>query len=653
MGSLVIGSTTLTSDQGTSPAGTSVTERFDQAQAYADEAWNESWEFLEQLRNQQYPVNWEAIDYETLDLMGLDGLSMSQPAQPDIDSEIAIGMPSFTQQAPSMPDVSIASETVPAMNIADPQFDIPQAPTDDFPGFGENAPSDSAISFPTAPSIDLPPVPQLSDVSIPSPPEFNIVAFEGSLPSVDITPPEPTFRYDEQYYGSDIKDALADKLLTDIHEGGSGLDEQTEQAIYDRAVSRQQMEEERAYNEALAYWSERGFTMPPGALAGQLMEVSAHIAQTREDLNNDILVQQSKLAQENTHFTLTAAIDNEKALMQLHNQVQQRAFEVAKYTVEAAVAIYGIKVEAYKAQVETYKAMAQVYEARIRVEIAKAELYKAQIEAVKARVDIDRARIDAYQAQVQSIAILIDMYKAQMQTAQIQAEVDRIRVQAYGARVEAYRARIQAITAKYQAYGYQIEGEVAKAQMFKAQVDAYTAQVQAYKARADVDVSRAQVAVELNRGQVDSYKAAIDQYRAQVQAAIAQAETRVKIEQLDVSVYESQVRQYQAELDATVKAYAARVDELRSKQELQIKEADIATRSVLAQYEMVTESIRSAAKVAGQLAASALASVSASADISHRESRSDSRSDSSTVNQSGSSNVSRNYSESTTTIIND
>ena len=616
----------LTAPQLLSESGVLVKDRFQQAEDYADEAWREAWALLDQLRQLEYPIEWTPSDVTDIDLMGLDGLAMTVPTAPSIDTDIAIAMPSFTGEVPTLTEIDISTDEPPAMNVPDPGFNLPDAPDDDFPVFSENAPQLSDISYPTKPTVDIPAVPQLTAISIPSPPDFNIADFEATMPTTDLTAPEPTFTFTESLYDSSVLQELKSKLLEDLQNGGSGLDEETEQAIYDRATSRLATDEQRVYDEALEFWSARGWTLPPGPLAGQIAEASATILRSREDLNNDILIQQSKLAQENTHFIITSSLQNEKQLMDLHNNVQQRAFEVAKFTVEAAVMIYGIKVEAYKAQLEAYKAAAEVYKAKIQVEIAKAELYKAQIQGIMAVVEVDKARIEAYQAQIQGITILIELYKAEMEGAQIRAEVDKTRIQSFGALVDAYRTQVQAVTAKYEAYRYQVEGETAKAEMYKAQVGAYEAQVGAYKARADVDVSRAQVQVELNRGRVDSFRAQIDMFRSQIEAAIAQVEADVKVEGLEVNVYEAQIRQYQAEVDATVRAFLGRVEELKAQIDLDLRESEVTTKTALAKYEMATESIRAAARVSGQLAASAMAVVSASADISHRENRSDSTS---------------------------
>lgn len=625
-----------------SSSGSLVAERFQESQLYGDSAWENAWGLLTALQGQTYPVEWSIDPWVAVDSMGLDGLAMNEPTRPEI-ATIEVEVTPFTDEAPTMPDVDLTAGTPPEFNVTDPGFQIPEAPTVDFPIFDDNAPQVTDADIPTRPTWDLPAVPVLSAVSIPSPPEYNLPDFEGELPTMDITPPEPMFYWNEAEYSSAVKAQLATKILADLISGGSGLDTETEQAIYDRATARQELENNQLYDEAMSFFAARGFRLPPGALAGRLQEAAYKIAQTRTDLNNDILVQQSKLAQENTHFIIDRGIQMEKNLMDYTNQYQQRAFEAAKYVVEAALIIYQAKVEAYKAQLEIYRTQAEVYKARIQAEIAKAELYKAQIEAVKASVDVQRLMIEAYKAQVESVMTLIEVYKAEMEGAKIQAQIDGIRIEGFRALVEVYKARIQAATARYEAYQAQIAGEKARAEMYEAQVRGFAARVDAFKATAEVDISRVQAQVELNKGRVESFKALIERYKAQVDAAIKQAEVEVDIEKLDVAMYEADVKRYESEVEATAKVFLGRVEEAKARADIQVKEAEVAVREAVARYGLVTGSTEAAAKVAAQLAASALSMVSASASLGYQEGRHDSRSAGATVSSSASNSHSSSH----------
>jgi hypothetical protein len=616
---------TLTPPAEASSSGGLVAERFVQAQVYAAAAWADAQGLIDALGSLEYPIEWQIDPWVPPPTMGLDGLGMEEPVPPPI-SEVVVDAPEFVDTPDEPPTVELVAEEAPPFDVTDPGFDIPPAPEVDIPQFGENVPQITDPDLPTKPAYNLPPVPELTAISIPAPPEYNLPDFNADEPTMDLTPPEPAFFWEENIYTSDVLEQLKTKLLSDLIAGGTGLDNETEQAIYNRAISRQEEDNERLYSEALNFFSSRGWDLPPGALSGRLMEASNQINRTREDLNNDILIQQSKLAQENTHFIITSSIQNEKNLIDYTNDYQQRAFEAAKFVVEAALIVYRARVEAYKAQFDAYRAKADVYVARIRAESVKAELYKAQIDGLRAVVEIDRARVEAYRAQIQGVATLIDMYRTEMEAGRIQAEIQRVKIDAFRAQVDAYQAQLGAITAIYNLYQAQIAGEEAKARMYAAQVEGYKARVGAYKATADVDVSRVQAEVELYKASMEQFKAKIEAFRAKVQAAIEQAKAEVEIEGLDVSIYEADIKRFTAEVDATTRVFQALVEEAKAKGDLSVKTADVAIREALGKYGLTTQVAETAAKVSAQLAASAWGSVSASAALGFREQRADTRS---------------------------
>ena len=643
-----ISPTPITPPAAASSAGGLVSERFSTAIAYGSSAWATAWGLLNELGNSDYTINWDVDSWVAVPVGGLDGISADKPTSPTVGT-IEIDLPSFGGSAPETPDIDINIDPAPPFNVTDPGFNIPDPPDVTFPTFSETPPPITDPAIPSPPSVNLPPVPVIDDISIPSPPEYNLPDFEGELPTMDLTPPEPMFVWNEIEYNSDLLTQVKSKLLLDLVNGGSGLDAATEQAIYDRATDRQELENQQMYDEALNFWSSRGWTEPPGALAGRLLETNYKIVQTRTDLNNDILINQSKLAQDNTHFIITSTLQNEKQLMDYTNQYQQRAFDAAKYVVESALIIYQAKVEAYKAQLEIYRVQAQVFESRIRAEIAKAELYKAQIDGLRLTVEVKRLMIEAYQAQVNSVLALIDIYKAQMEGAKIQADIDRTKIESFQALVEAYKAQVQATTEHYKAYQAQIAGEVAKAEMYTAQVNGYKARVEAYKAAADIQVARVQAEVELNKGKVDVFKSLIDQYTAEVGAAVESAKAQVAIEGLNINVFEAEVNRYRSEVDALSKLFLGKIEEARAKADVQIKQADLIIRQAVAQYGLADSATQAASKVAAQLAASALSIVSASAALGYQESRRDSTSVSGSVRSTGSVSVHtghyHNYSE--------
>jgi hypothetical protein len=602
-----------------------VGERFTQAENFVETYEALAFDYIGQLANKYYEIFWTGPTYTREDLMGLDTLQMPDPGLLVVDP-ISVADVDFEGNRPDPASVIITSDPAPEFSAADPnvrEVPVPDAP---FPVFSANPPDITDPEIPTAPTITLPPLPVLDAISIPGPPDYNLPQFEGSPPVADLTPPEPVYSFTEEAYTSDVNDAIKDKLVYNIQQGGTGLDEATEQAIYDRATARQELENQQAYDEALSFFASRGFPLPPGALAAGLMEVNYKINRVREDINNDILVQQSKLAQDNTHFMMSAGLDYEEMWLTYHNSKMARAFESAKFVVESAVIIYGIKVEYYKAQLQAYQALAVVYKARIDGEIAKAEMYKAQIAGVSASVDAQRALIEAYTAQVNGVKTLVDMYVAEMQGAKIRTEVDLARVQNFKALVEAYAAQVEAVTARYEAYKAEIQGELTKVELYKAQAQAYESVVEGYKAKAGVDIARAEATLKVKEQEVAIYRADIEKYLADVESAVKEAAVKVSIERLDVEVFKARIARLQADIDGTSRAYAARIEESKSIYDMQLKEVDMTIRTLIAQYELANNGLVASSQVASQMLAAAFGSVSATASLGYREARSDSTS---------------------------
>jgi len=541
----------------------------------------------------------------------LNALSLTFPGSPLVRDTQMASVP-FTQPIPDFTEPIIDDSDPPPFNVPDPGFQIPPPPNVDWPIYTETPPSLDTVEIPGAPSIELPVIPDISDISVPSPPNYNIPDFEGELPVDDLTPPTPTFSWSEELYNSALKQRLSSHLYDQLVAGGTGLNEETEQAIYDRAVSRLREKEEELVIEATDYFAARGFTLPPGVLSGRLLEINNVILQSREDLNNDILVQQSNLAQKNTHFTIDQSRQWENTLIAFHNQVQQRTFDAAKFTLEAALLVYANRVEAYKARLQAYRAQADIYVARIQGEAAKAEFYKAQIAGVQASVEVKKALVDAYTAQVNGLQALMQLYRTEMEGARIHSEIERNKIENFRALVQAYVARVEAATSRYEGYKAQIEGEKAKADYYQSRVQGYTSMVQAYKARADIDIARATALVEFNKAQVAIYEAAVRKYATDVEYAYRSADTIIKVDGLRVNVFSTEGQIYGSELDAAAREFAARIQQLIAEIEAAVRRYDIATRAQETNLEQVQETARTMARTAAQVNAAAISTVTSS-----------------------------------------
>jgi len=593
------------------------------AQAYASEVQRLAAEAAEQLVNATNSAGDDALDNDSfvtiidtlfdVDDAGLDGIEISEPEWSGVTVPVITEPTTLIPTVPEMDDTDLeVIGDIPAYDVNKPSINIPDLPDDDFPTFTETAPVPSENNLPTEPSFTLPTIPVIGDVSIPSLPDYNIPSFEGSMPVMDLRAPDTLFVYNEAEYDSDLKNKLATELYEQIVAGGTGLNKDAEQAIWDRATARQEEENVKALQAAHEYHSSRGFNLPEGVLVGTVLEEYNRANQRKDDLNNDIIKLQAELAQTNTHFIITQAIQFEKNLMDNVNAVKDRAFEAAKATVQLANEIYRIKTEEFVARLEGYKVQATVYEVRIRAEIAKAEFYKAQIEGIKAGVEVKSLLVAAYNSQIEGIKALIQMYGAQMEAAKIKADIDRIGLDTYKIKAEVFGIKTDAMTSRYNAYAARIAGEAEKVKMYLGETQAYTAKIEGFKAVADVVSTKAQIRLAKHQGDVETFKGYVELYTAETAKIMAKAETEIKAEGLKVDTYKAETDKYAADLDAVVKNYLGRVEAAKSEADVLIKEREVAIQRLLGEKGLATDILNSNAKIAGQLAAAALTSISAS-----------------------------------------
>lgn len=177
--------------------------------------------------------------------------------------------------------------------------------------------------------------------------------------------------------------------------GSTGLPADVEQAIWDRARARKLTKNTQLYDDVERYYSARGFSMPPGALNARLQEVNFEISRSDDDLNNDIMIEQARLAQANNQFIL------EKGAL-VCNQIEITYINMIATMNKNTIEVYLGEIEAYKtmmtAEIERVKAIVSVYLGRI-------EAYKTDIQAagmeIEAQLNVIRAKVDIFKAEAE------------------------------------------------------------------------------------------------------------------------------------------------------------------------------------------------------------------------------------------------------------
>lgn len=604
-------------------AKSAVESRFGLSTTLSAEAWENANDLLALMGTSSFTVDTAALDTTS----GLDAPNLGDApnvTRPDAyESGIAaISFPDLTalREQLGLTTIELNSIDLPPLQAIAPSITLPDAPTDAIPDVPDGAPSVSDPDMPVAPSFTLPDAPTLNDLVIPAAPELSVASFEGTMPTMDLTPPEPMFVYNEATYESNVADAVRTKLYHDLVNGGTGLAEDVEAAIWSNYQAREAVKFEAQRTEVANRWAGSNFEFPPGALDDALTELEQNISREMNLASRDIAIKQAELAQQNTQFAITSGLVHEQQLMGYANQIAQRAFDKAKAAVEMAVTIYQAKVTAYTAQLEGYKTQAQVYEAKIRAELAKVELYRGQLEGIKVAADIQAQRVAIYSARIQALHTLIALYTAQLEGSKFKIDVDRVRLQAFAEQINAAKARIEGVTAKYNLYQARLAGETTKVDIYGKQVAAHKTEVEAKRIEADIDLAQVQAAIQANSEKVEILKAAIQKYSAEINAQTEEERTRATAYGAQTEMYKVDVGAKDAHVAQLVERYKAQVGEWQAEIDAAVKEAEVNLRTQTAMKEIQTRSIEAAANISAQMVASALSSVSASAQMGYSES---------------------------------
>lgn len=253
------------------------------------------------------------------------------------------------------------------------------------------------------------------------------------VPSSDFGALETDFSFSEPVYASQLAEDVKAALISYIANGGTGLGAAVEAALWARALARQELDNERVYDEALNYFAARGFTIPPGALTGKLAEAVAEQTRATAQMNYEIMIEQARLAQANTHHVLTVSVQLEGVEKEFADKVANRAFESARSACEIVINTYNAKIAAYATELEKGKTEAVVADMKVKAQIAQGD------QAVKVyAADIDKYKTDV----AQELGIIESVAKVYgYKVAGYEADA-KVAIGVLDAQVEAFKGRL-------------------------------------------------------------------------------------------------------------------------------------------------------------------------------------------------------------------
>lgn len=453
---------------------------------------------------------------------------------------------------------------------------IPEAPGDiDYSGL-PTAPDLSEVLLPDAPLYDQPVMDAMEPITIPSFVFPTLPVFDATAPEFTGSAPSTVVSWNEPEYASENLSELKAQVGRMLR-GGTGLPAEVEQAIFDRARGREDQITAKVVSEAFDTFASRGFDMPPGMLAAQVNAALQDGALRASALSRETMVKAAEWEIENIRFAVQQGIAYENLMVNLFNNVAQRAFEIAKLRVESDLQLYNAQVNVFNAMSQAYQVRASVYKTELDGELSKVEVYKAELEGQKIIGELNQQKVQIFLAEYEAVKARVEAYKAMMSGAQIQSELNKTKIEGYKAGIDAYAAKLGAEKVKFDAYEARVKGEAAKAGIIDAEARAFASEVQAYASGEQVKTRAIELKIEAMKADIARFAAESEGEKARVQAEgmAAEAEARVfatkstgevesarvrgEISRMNISIAELNAQNHMHKYSAEAKAYDAQL----------------------------------------------------------------------------------------------
>ena len=415
----------------------------------------------------------------------------------------------------------------PTLNFPSPPapFSVPVPPS---PAVNLN------FTYPT-PSVTLPTPPALLTLDYVDFSALTIPTFNVTVPTLNVSPPNVIPYIEGPGWTSSLLTQLETDLNNALSEGTwTGLPGPIEDNLWGRAAEREYRQTANALDE-LERMESLGYAFPPGVYIDARVRMQTELANTMAGLSRDIAWKQADLTLQNIVAARQNATVLESKFIDYTNEVNQRAFESAKYLTESAIALYNAEVQAYAASLKGYEVQAEVYDTQIKGIMAQVQVLQAHIQFEETKAQINTALVGQYTAEVQASLAIVQIYELQIKIIQTQAEVQKIIVDVFNAQIQAYVGQIQAFSAQVSAYKTGVEAQGVIENVYKTQVDAYVATVQAGVAEVDALVKQYE-------GQIEAYKAQLSGYTASLQAMVEQARAASLYNQSQAQVFSAEVQ---------------------------------------------------------------------------------------------------------------
>lgn len=212
---------------------------------------------------------------------------------------------------------------------------------------------------------------------------------------VDYLPPEPFFQLAYDW---------ATRALTT---GGSGINVNVEQALWQRGRARILADSARAEREADTLWAMRGFPMPPGALLGARQDIQLDAGRKLAEVNRDIAVKSFEAELENARLAFKEVMDFRKVSLNMTLDYVKTIMSAPQLAAQITGEVLRIRTELARNLTMLYSAMISALQPHVQLAIQDAELQ------LRAQQLNQSAQVNSLNEQVKAALLAVQLLASQ------------------------------------------------------------------------------------------------------------------------------------------------------------------------------------------------------------------------------------------------
>lgn len=429
----------------------------------------------------------------------------------------------------SVPDADIQSESISDFNFQPEALDIPERP--DF--VRPQAPDGNVNLDDVTVSLGDAPVPvtetQHDEPAIPDPDSIDFEDFTIEAPELDYAAPTNQFEFVEQEYSSEFRDSLMEVLHDDMVNGGSGINPDDEQALFERARDREAVTYRDNQSQIARQFAARGFKMPTGVMAGLSARARDGFNAAMSGVNRDIMLRRSEMHTQARQFAIQAGTTLDNAKMAYHGSVMERAMNVARYVAQFGIEYHNLQVERFRDSLNLWQTISQVRTQWVDNAVKKTREYELKLEKMNLTDRRNGRRTELMEAMNRAVQVADQIRKADLEVGALQLENNKNRIEQSKLLTQNYSEIMRSNDAAARAYGEAIRAETLRNEPFRLNLEAHREERESKMDKVRMQQVSKDTEVNVQRGNLQRYEMRQQQYFKELDNAIRVASEKAKI----------------------------------------------------------------------------------------------------------------------------